>query len=344
MHNDTVQQLKYYVQIVYKTRKLCVPLRKLRSGRLDLKHNLPEIYVNYLLRTDGKLPSEPPLYLRVTSSRWCANEGELSDPILVKYGKNDKLVPFGVCLHKALFSITNPQLLVDWIEIHKQLGAEIITVYLEDVPEGIAKAVQSYIKDGLLELLDWNLKKRTRDFGQTGVVNDCLYRNLYRVKYLGMYDLDEVIVSQKHYSWHEMIEYLNSRYNLDKYASLKFKGCPFHVSIRDKVIGNNVSLCQNASLPVYFTRTMRDKDAVDHPKLMIKPALIISAHIHHIDYAWTTWFSFHINVPAKLAICHHYNIYRRPKDTFYSNIMARYERPLLEGIKKRICHVSMKKE
>ena len=89
---------------------------------------------------------------------------------------------------------------------------------------------------------------------------------------------------------------------------------------------------------------MRDKAAGDHPKLMIKPALTISVQVHNIDYPWTAWFWFYINVPAELAICHHYNIYRIPKDTIYSNIMARYERPVLEGIRKRICHVSIKKK
>ena len=339
MHNDTVQQLKYYAQIIYKTRKLCVPLKYWqKSGRLKTDRFVPEIYVNYLLRTDGKLPNEPPLYLRVTSSRWCVNEGELSDPIMVKYGKNDKLVPFGVCLHKALFSITNPQLLVDWIEIHKQLGAEIITVYLEDVPEIITKAVQPYIKEGLLELIDWNMKKRTRDFGQSGVMNDCLYRNLYRVKYLGMYDLDEVIVPQKHYSWHEMIEFLKSYHNLDKYASLRFNGCSFHLSTRDKVIGNNVSLCQNMSLPIYFRWTMREKVAADHPKLMITPARTISVQVHRVEHQTTQRLHKHFSVPTEFGLCHHYAKFRKPLSIFYSNIMTRYERPVLEGIKKRMCH------
>ena len=338
MHNDTVQKLKYYAQVVYKASKICIPLKYWqKSGMLNLKCNPPEIYVNYLLRIDGKLPNEPPLYLRVTSNKRCANEEELSDPILVKYGKNDKHVPFGVCLHKALFSITNPQLLVDWIEIHKQLGAEIITVYLEDVPESIAKAVQPYIKDGLLELLDWNLKKRTRDFGQSGVMNDCLYRNLYRVEYLGVYDLDEVIVPQKHYSWHEMIEFLKSHNNLDKYASLSFKGCPWHVSTRDKVIGNNMSLCQNTSLPIYFTRTMRDKVAGDHPKLMIAPVRTISVQVHSIDRQTTQRLNKHFFVPTELGLCHHYSRFRKPKDIFYSNIMARYKEQVLEGIRKHMC-------
>ena len=338
MHNETVQKLDYYAQVVYETNKICIPLEYWqKSGRLNLEHIVPEIYVNYLLRTNGKLPSEPPLYLRVTSSRLCTNEGEMSDPIFVKYGKKDKLVPFGVCLHKALFSITNPQLLVDWIEIHKQLGAKIITVYLEDVPEVITKAVQHYIKEGLLELLHWNLKKKTRGFGQSGVMNDCLYRNLYRVKYLGMYDLDEVIVPQKHYSWHEMIEYLNSRYNLNEYASLIFKGCSFHVSTGDKVIGNNMPLCQNASLPIYFRWTMRDEVAGDHAKLIIAPARTISVQVHNIERQTIRQLQKHFFVPTEFGLCHHYSKFRRPQNAFYSNVMARYKEQVLEGIKKIMC-------
>ncbi len=38
--------------------------------------------------------------------------------------------------------------------------------------------------------------------------NDCLYRNLYKYKYLAILDLDEVIMPQKHEDWHEMLAHL----------------------------------------------------------------------------------------------------------------------------------------
>ena len=37
----------------------------------------------------------------------------------------------------------------------------------------------------------------TKDWGQSVVITECVYRNMYRVKYLGLYDIDEYIVPQK---------------------------------------------------------------------------------------------------------------------------------------------------
>ncbi len=36
-------------------------------------------------------------------------------------------------------------------------------------------------------------------------LNDCLYRNLYKYEYLGVFDIDEIIVPKNAYNWSQMI-------------------------------------------------------------------------------------------------------------------------------------------
>lgn len=36
-------------------------------------------------------------------------------------------------------------------------------------------------------------------------LNDCLYRNIHRHQFVGIFDIDEVIMPQKLNSWHELI-------------------------------------------------------------------------------------------------------------------------------------------
>ena len=61
--------------------------------------------------------------------------------------------------------------------------------------------MKPYINEGLVEILDWNLKPLVfsgtdRYEGQFSVINDCIYHNMYRVKYLALMDMDEFIIPQ----------------------------------------------------------------------------------------------------------------------------------------------------
>ncbi len=40
-------------------------------------------------------------------------------------------------------------------------------------------------------------------------LNDCLYRNLYKYKYLVNFDIDEVIIPKNSYNWSELIQEIN---------------------------------------------------------------------------------------------------------------------------------------
>lgn len=343
MHDDTTRKLTYYAKISYQTMSLCLPLEYWkRSGNLDLHHNLQEIYVNYLMKTKGELLNEHPEYMQVTTDSKCNNA--LSDRIAIEWSKRDtiKKVQFGVCLHKALFNINDPQLLVDWIEIHKAMGVELLTVYLEKVPESIADAVKPYVEEGLLHLLDWNIGKRTRDYGQSGVMTECHYHNMYRVDYLGMYDLDEIVIPQKYRSWKEMFDEIKKKTagKFEDIASFKLIGLRWHNSnsTQNLLIGNKKQLCDHVNLPFYFRKTMRDNHCRDHPKIILRPLLTTCVQVHDIGG----------NMPGKkrvarvsqdIATCHHY---REPdtsnnKDIRYSDVMLRYKEEILKGINKSMC-------
>ena len=337
MRNDKdAKKEKYYAKLFYETRVVCTPLEFwIKSGRVDLKHNLPEIYVNYLLRTvEGVSSTEEILQISITTDKECTNN--LSDPIAVKYGKVDKRVKFAVCLHKGLFRITDPQMLVDWIEIHKQLGVEFFTVYMEDPNDEIKKAVQPYINELTLELLDWKLNKVTRDYGQSGVMNECLYRYLYKAEYLATYDLDEVVIGQNNYTWNDLMDYLSITVkDFNKYASIKLLGLSWQdTTDTTKIIGYNETFCNVNRRPIYFNRTDRSLAAQDHPKLMIRPKFVTSVQVHRL-VGWIEGSMEEYIVPENVATCHHYRLQYRPSPVKYSNVTARYLKPILKSLCSR---------
>ena len=335
MRNDKdAKKEKYYAKLFYETRVVCTPLEFwIKSGRVDLKHNLPEIYVNYLLRTvEGVSSTEEILQISITTDKECTNNP--SQPIAVKYGKVDKRVKFAVCLHKGLFRITDPQMLVDWIEIHKQLGVEFFTVYMEDPNDEIKKAVQPYINELTLELLDWKLNKKTRDYGQSGVMNECLYRYLYKAEYLATYDLDEVVIGQNNYTWNDLMNYLSITVkDFNKYASFSFSGLMwFDTTDTTKIIGYNETFCNVNRRPIYFNRTIRTVNAKDHAKVIIRPMLTTSLQVHHIDGS-VKGAKRCYSVPQNVGTCHHYRSNVKQKGSVkYSNVTARYLKPILKSL------------
>ena len=61
-----------------------------------------------------------------------------------------------------------------------------------------------------IEILPWNLRMRSqkeiRTEGLFAALNDCLYRNMYRFKYLALVDLDEFIVPRHNDTLKELLE------------------------------------------------------------------------------------------------------------------------------------------
>ena len=57
-------------------------------------------------------------------------------------------------------------------------------------------------------------------------MHDCLYRNMDRVKYLAVVDLDEVLLPLKHRSWLELVDSIGGQDN-HRYHSYTDLGIAF---------------------------------------------------------------------------------------------------------------------
>ena len=347
MHNEQKKKPSLFAKINYKDNpSVCLPLQYwLQSGHLDLKHNLPEIYVNRVLRTKGKLRFETPSSVQVTSDHQC-NTG-LSVDIPVRWNsrevssKSVEAVKYGVCIHKALFGIKDPQMLVDWIEIHKALGVQKMLVYLENVPESIPEAVGRYVKDGTLDLFDWGLDKRTRDFGQSGVMTECHYHFLHNAEYVGTYDLDEVVISNEHKTWHDMFNELSKKHSdYNKIGSFLLNGLRWHNDFNESQhFPGHETLCPKMKTPFYFMKTLRERKAWDHPKVIIRPVLTRLVQVHS---AFTVKGAKGIRLSSETVTCHHY---RREKEgrehvwenAYFNDVMKKYEEEVVMQVKKTMC-------
>ena len=72
------------------------------------------------------------------------------------------------------------------------------TMYNDTVSPEVSCLLEHYTRTGVLTLLPWRLdlasQKEIRTEGLFAALNDCLCRNMGRVQYLVMMDLDELII------------------------------------------------------------------------------------------------------------------------------------------------------
>ncbi|KAA0185023.1 hypothetical protein HAZT_HAZT000208 [Hyalella azteca] len=119
--------------------------------------------------------------------------------------------------------------LVEWFEILHHLGADKIFLYEFEVHPNITKVLNYYKKRGMVEVTPITLpayqpnikglrhiyvKKKVTNKRQNELIpyNDCLYKNMYRYKYITLLDIDEVIMPKGvNMLWKDLVENVSKK-------------------------------------------------------------------------------------------------------------------------------------
>ncbi|XP_011403244.2 PREDICTED: uncharacterized protein LOC105312358 isoform X1 [Amphimedon queenslandica] len=322
----------------------CLPMKyKTKSGKLD--RGMREYYVYFLLSTKESV-SEIPESVALSLNKDC---NDLSSNIPVQsLEQGPDLINYAVCLHKALFSISDVQVLVDWIELNKALGAELLILYFQTAPENMYTVLKPYIKQGLVEVIDWNLMKPTvpvsytRDLGQSGVINECIYRNMNRVKYLALTDIDEFIVPESKFEKvGDMVEYLEEKTKSKPVSAYRFHNTYYFEDPVSVPQVKDVSFCPKMKLPRYFRRTQRATHAEKYgsDKLVVKTRAVNVVQVHFVVDKQKE-YEAEYEVPNDIGRSNHYRWPYRMADFTpheYSDIMGRYVATVIPKIKSVMC-------
>ena len=140
---------------------------------------------------------------------------------------HDEKKDFAVCVKNFFFQKYDSTKLIEWIELLSILGAQKIFLYELDGNPDVWKVFDFYTKKGILHVKkcaipgDPNfrnstyLKMHLTPLRHDSVIflNDCLYRNIHKYKFLGMMDPDEVIVPrQLGVTWSDMMTTVMNTY------------------------------------------------------------------------------------------------------------------------------------
>uniref|UniRef100_A0A3B3TRJ1 Glycosyltransferase family 92 protein n=1 Tax=Poecilia latipinna TaxID=48699 RepID=A0A3B3TRJ1_9TELE len=125
----------------------------------------------------------------------------------------------------TMYNYTNVLQLVQSLEMLQFLGVNRVVVYKTNCSAETQRVLDYYSDKGLVEVVPWSLSeylkvsrraKPDQDpgdihyFGQIPALNDCLYRSMYRSKYVALHDPDEFILPQT------LLPLLERKYGVNK--------------------------------------------------------------------------------------------------------------------------------
>ena len=271
---------------------------------------MPESYFCKMGSTD-KIPT----HVALSASGICG--GEWSTPIPVWNRKNRKKQDIGVCVQGALFTgvaFTNEKifnLIVGFLAMVKTLGAKIVTIYNANVRHELLEQILK-LYPGFVDMIQWeNLYdyKSLHYGGQRVLLNDCLYRNMKRVRYLAFIDLDEVIYPVSTNYWMDMLQILDKK---GKYASYTFPNNFMAEVPPNASISNDSYSCPYMNLPKYFVRLQRlpwpEFKQNTKMKMIVKPEALTALCIHDICKPTVGGYSTTYRVPQSIGIMAHYRV------------------------------------
>ncbi|XP_049873461.1 uncharacterized protein LOC126372006 [Pectinophora gossypiella] len=123
---------------------------------------------------------------------------------------------FTICVKDMNFNKDISQNIIEWIEINKLLGVEMIDMYIDNIRKESENVLLHYRNKGNIRLFHVpindkpkrSLWQRRRDHIIT--YNDCLYRNIGESEYVIPLDVDEVILPKIAHTLFELIQRLKS--------------------------------------------------------------------------------------------------------------------------------------
>ncbi|OCT65263.1 glycosyltransferase family 92 protein F13G3.3 [Xenopus laevis] len=133
---------------------------------------------------------------------------------------------FTVCISTMYGNYSNVLQFIQTIEMYKILGAQKVTVYLNNCSRQMEEVLQYYSKEGTVEVIPWQIQRYLKVspkwqypkddseigyYGQISTLNDCIYRNMYSSKFVVLNDQDEIILPFKHQTWGSMMETLQQK-------------------------------------------------------------------------------------------------------------------------------------
>ncbi|NXY86456.1 GALT1 galactosyltransferase, partial [Alcedo cyanopectus] len=135
-------------------------------------------------------------------------------------------VDFTLCISTMFGNYNNVLQFIQSMEMYKILGVQKVVIYKNNCSHLMEKVLKFYIEEGTVEIIPWPINSHLRVsskwhfsmdekdigyYGQITALNDCIYRNMQRSKFVVLNDADEIILPLKHPDWKTMMSSLQEQ-------------------------------------------------------------------------------------------------------------------------------------
>ena len=233
------------------------------------------------------------------------NSTQLTNRLLVKY-RETFLYNLTVCLsciHSQYDDVTE---FIQMMELDQILGVEHFVVYNLSIGTNVRHVLNYYANLSLVDVHSWELPVvEIHYFGQMAAINDCVYSNRGKSRYVIVKDLDEFMVPYKHKTLPHLINAMMSDKPLA--STILLRHSFFHVSWSDDV--KKFKDSQRAKkLQLYTLSKVWRENFIYRPKQRMKyivlPNRVLICGIH---FVWEFRKGFaETTVNSDQGLLHHY--------------------------------------
>ena len=255
-------------------------------------------------------------------------------------GDVDYAANFSVCVPPIFDSFDNVPDLVEFIEVNRVLGAQKFQFYVDSVGPRVDPCLREYARRGIVDIQPWTLPSDIAGViyyhGQILAINECLYRMMYRTKYLVIQDLDEFVVPMNSDNWVTMLDSINNitGTDTDRIASYKFRNRFFPTEC------SNASNFSSVNSVEHRFKTLVVLQADTHllpftvrSKVMARPERVIIWHVHLIlDSSLVRIGDINARVPAEYGQLFHYRRDITVANTITVSRMSKFEELILRRL------------
>uniref|UniRef100_A0A8R1XY46 Glycosyltransferase family 92 protein n=2 Tax=Onchocerca TaxID=6281 RepID=A0A8R1XY46_ONCVO len=230
---------------------------------------------------------------------------------------------YTICLPFLYGHFYSAKYIVEMIEMYKLLGAQQITAYTtkRNLYSDVQKVLHYYEAESILDVIDFELPAvDVWNHAQLVFINDCLYRNIGRAKFVSFQDWDEIIIPARNIDLTSLFQNIfNASIASYQIATMYIHYDPNYPSLINSVQARSERL---------------DKEFT---KCVLQPRMVFEQGIHHTSRVIQDHY-LTLKLQSSKAVVHHYVKYTDTQTYLVNTISSRYGKMLL-----RNCDMALKK-
>ncbi|XP_075690639.1 uncharacterized protein LOC142658915 [Rhinoderma darwinii] len=224
---------------------------------------------------------------------------------------------FTVCISTMFGNYSNVLQFIQTMEMYQILGAQRVMIYLNSCSPQMEKVMLYYIARGILEVVAWPIQRYLRPskawhhsvdpkdigyYGQLATLNDCIYKNMYRTRFVLLNDIDEIILPFSHMSWGSLMESLQQQKPKD--GIFLFENHIFPQTVPIDRSFSDISSWKDVPGYNILQYVYREPDRPNYfnaRKMIVDPRKVIQTSVHSI----LKGYGHHVKVSLETALVYH---------------------------------------